>query len=501
MKKRIITGIVAAAAAAMTLTACGSSSAEFEGASTAAISVAAKDYNGFFKHTAQVYKDYVTLGDYSNIEINEVDRSNEEITDEAVDTQIKSLESEYTQQEDITEGGTTQDGDILTLDYTGTVDGVEFEGGKATDANYTVGSGNFIEDLDKGLAGKNANTEYDIPVKFPDDYHSEELKGKDAVFKVKITKIMRPSEPTIDDAWVAANSADLESKGFGKVTTLAALKEGIKTSLKEAAVTSNNSKILSAALKKLKESSTISGYPEAEVAEIESNIKNNIDSEFQRYKQYMETMNSSIQTETEGEGESESETTSETTTTTADEEQMFLDYIQQSLGLASREDYDKYVTDYAQDYVGNKMLVTLIGEEQGFTASVDEIVERGEELAKSYGYDSYQAIIDSYGAAVNCDTGYQTIYDKVAEFMAGKVKMVHNPNAEEEHDHDHDHDHEHEEGEEHTEGAEAAEAAETTDAEAGSDTEETTQAAEVTENTEAEATTEETTQESETASE
>ena len=417
-KTGIITGFVAVAVAAVSLTACGSSPSEFEGTGTSSVAVAAKDYNGFFKHTAEVYKDYVTLGDYKNIEIEAIDRSNEEISDEAVDTEIQAIETEFTQQEDVTAGGTTQDGDIITLDYSGSVDGVAFDGGQATDQTYTVGSLRFIEDLDEGLKGKNANTEYDIPVKFPDDYHSEDLKGKDAVFKVTIKKIERPAAPAIDDAWVSAHSAEMEKKGYGKVSTLAALRDGIRTSFKEDAIESNNSKIMSAVLEKLKESSEIKGYPEAELAEIETNIKGNIDNEFSQYKQYMNLMNTETSAET-AEGE-----TTEATTTTVDEEKQFLDYIQQYYGLTSREEYDKYVKDYAEGYVGNKMLVTLIGADQGFSASVDEIVKRGDILAERYNFDSYQQMIDQYGAGINCDTGYQVIYAKVAEFMSGQVKQT-----------------------------------------------------------------------------
>ena len=116
------------------------------------------------------------------------------------------------------------------------------------------------------------------------------------------------------------------------------------------------------------------------------------------------------------------------------------------------------------------MLVTLIGDSQGFTASVDEIVERGEELAAAYGYDNYQSIIDTYGAAVNCDTGYQTIYAKVAEFMAGKVKEV--PASTEE------------SGEATEAAAEGSESAESTEA-----TSETVESTESTESTEATETT------------
>ena len=70
------------------------------------------------------------------------------------------------------------------------------------------------------------------------------------------------------------------------------------------------------------------------------------------------------------------------------------------------------------------MLVTLIGADQGFSASVDEIVKRGDILAERYNFDNYQQMIDQYGAVINCDTGYQVIYAKVAEFMSGQVKQT-----------------------------------------------------------------------------
>ena len=420
-KTKIITGLVAAAAAAVTLTACGGSASQFDGAGTSSVEVPAKDYNGFFKHTANVYKDYVKLGDYKNLEITDVDRSNEDISDEAVETIIKGLQTEYTEQEDVTEGGTTQDDDIITLDFTGSIDGVEFEGGSATDYTYTVGSGSFIEDLDEGLKGKQAG-EYEIPVTFPEDYGSEELNGKDAVFKVNITAINRPTVPEIDDAWVSKHSAEVESAGYGSgVKTLAALQDGIRASLKANAVEQNNAAILSEALEKIKENSEISGYPEAELAEIESNIKNNVESEFEQYKQYYSLMNSSTTVETESDGETE-ETEATEETTTAEPE--LLDYLKQYYGFETEEEFDEYAHDYAENYVGNKMIVTLIGNEQGIGASVDEILERGNELAATYGYDDYQTIIDSYGSAINCDMGYQVIYSKVADYIANTVKLV-----------------------------------------------------------------------------
>ncbi len=111
-------------------------------------------------------KEYVTLGNYKDLEITAVDRSDEEATDTDVDEVIQELLSKSTTTEDVTEGGTTQDGDSIVLNYSGSIDGQAFDGGTAENQTYTVGSGKFISDLDKGLVGLEANKEYDIPVKF-----------------------------------------------------------------------------------------------------------------------------------------------------------------------------------------------------------------------------------------------------------------------------------------------------------------------------------------------
>ena len=183
-KTGIVSGICLMAASTVGLAGCKS----FSGTDTSTQELDARDYQSFMEHTADVYKEYVTLGNYKDLEITAVDRSDEEATDTDVDEVIQELLSKSTTTDDVTEGGTTQDGDSIVLNYSGSIDGQAFDGGTAEDQTYTVGSGKFISDLDKGLVGLEANKEYDIPVKFPDDYSSEDLKGKDAVFKVKVTK-------------------------------------------------------------------------------------------------------------------------------------------------------------------------------------------------------------------------------------------------------------------------------------------------------------------------
>lgn len=119
-----------------------------------------------------------------------------------------------------------QAGDIVVIDYEGFVDGKAFEGGKAEGYELELGSNHFIPGFEDALIGKNADTEFDIDVTFPEEYHAEELKGKPAVFKVKLHSIKRKELPTLDDEL---------AKDVSEFDTLDALKADILAKLKEAA--------------------------------------------------------------------------------------------------------------------------------------------------------------------------------------------------------------------------------------------------------------------------
>ena len=385
--------------------------------------MAAKDYNGFYKHTADVYKNYVKLGEYKGLDVTKIDRSNEQVTDEDVNNQIEALKAQYTETQDVTEGGTTQKDDIITIDYTGKINGVEFEGGSAQGRTYTVGSGQFIEDLDKGLEGKQAGQDFDVNVKFPDDYGKEELNGKDAVFTVKISQIMRPSEPEINDDFVKAHADDLAKEGFGTgLASLDALKNGIKTSLAESAKKSNDQQVLGEVIEKLKETSEIKDYPAQELESLKTNRKSNLEQELEQYNSYMSQLSGAM-VATDENGET---VTAESTETTA---AMTLDeYVKGSYGA---ENADAYVDEFAKGYLATKMLVTLIADENNIDVSVDDINKAGEELASYYGYNSYQEIVEKFGAEVNCDTGYQVLYNKVSTLIAENSNEVKEAESEE----------------------------------------------------------------------
>ncbi len=92
-----------------------------------------------------------------------------------------------------------ENGDIVVIDFDGYTDGKQFDGGKAENFDLTLGSGQFIPGFEEQVAGHNAGDEFDVNVTFPEDYHAEELKGKEAVFKIKLHEIKHRELPEVDD--------------------------------------------------------------------------------------------------------------------------------------------------------------------------------------------------------------------------------------------------------------------------------------------------------------
>ncbi len=121
------------------------------------------------------------------------------VTDEEVDQEIKTLQERNSRETDLDEGGKAEMGDICTIDFDGSIDGVPFDGGKGSDYPLKLGSGNFIPGYEEQVAGHTLNETFDVKVSFPEDYHAKELAGKPAVFKTTIHKIQHIELPALDD--------------------------------------------------------------------------------------------------------------------------------------------------------------------------------------------------------------------------------------------------------------------------------------------------------------
>ena len=198
MKK--MTAVLLAAVMAFSLAACGgedtdgTTAAETEeSSSTDETEAAAEEPEYFSAFNLDNLSDYVQLGEYKGIEVTAQDTT---VTDEDVETELQSqVENATPIYEEITEG-TVADGDVVNIDYEGTLDGVAFDGGTDTDFNLTIGSGQFIDGFEDGLIGKNIGDTVELNLTFPEDYTvNSDLAGQAVVFTVTINYVQGAEIP------------------------------------------------------------------------------------------------------------------------------------------------------------------------------------------------------------------------------------------------------------------------------------------------------------------
>ena len=172
-----------------------------------------------FIFTAEVaLKPEVTLGEYKGVE---VEKKEVEVTEEEIQAAVDKERENNSRTIDVDDRA-VENGDLIKLDFDGSVDGVPFEGGKATDYPLTVGSGSFIPGFEEQLVGAKIGEEVDVNVTFPEDYHAENLKGKAAVFKCKVNEIKVKELPEADDEF---------AQDVSEFDTLAEYKEDIRKKL------------------------------------------------------------------------------------------------------------------------------------------------------------------------------------------------------------------------------------------------------------------------------
>ena len=146
-----------------------------------------------------------------------------DVTEEEITKEL-SREQENNARTIEVEGRAVENGDIATIDFEGFVDGEAFEGGKGENYPLTIGSGAFIPGFEEQLIGKNKEEEVEVNVTFPEEYHAQELQGKEALFKVVIREVKTKELPELDDEFAAEVS---------EFDTLAEYKEDIRKKLAE----------------------------------------------------------------------------------------------------------------------------------------------------------------------------------------------------------------------------------------------------------------------------
>lgn len=235
MMKKII-GLTLAAVLTFSLAACGG-----------------KDFAGNYEYNLE---DHVKLGEYKGLEYQDstVDVTEQEVQGE-IDNRLAAAKG--------TEGFSTElkeeavaEGDVLSIDFLGKVDGVAFEGGEGEDYSLTIGSGQFIPGFEEGLIGWKVGDKKDLNVTFPADYGSPELAGKEAVFTVTINSGTRPVMPEYGLDFVTATS---EFKSLEEYE--AAVKEELLQKKTDEALALKQNTLWNQVM----ENAEILGYPEGEV--------------------------------------------------------------------------------------------------------------------------------------------------------------------------------------------------------------------------------------------
>lgn len=140
-------------------------------------------------------KPEVTLGEYVGIKVNKIEHN---VTDEDVENELKATQNKNARLVPV-EDKPVENGNIVTIDFVGSVDGVEFEGGKGENYDLEIGSNTFIPGFEDQIIGAKLGDDVDVNVAFPEEYHAPDLAGKPALFKVKVNEIKVRELPEIDD--------------------------------------------------------------------------------------------------------------------------------------------------------------------------------------------------------------------------------------------------------------------------------------------------------------
>lgn len=177
----------------------------------------AKGQNLKFKAKV-IVKPEVELGEYKGLEL-EVNEA--EVTEEEITAELDKLQKRHAELVPLEEGS-AENGDVVSIDFEGFVDGVAFEGGKAEKYSLELGSGSFIPGFEEQVVGLNKGDLKDITVTFPENYQSEDLQGKEAIFKIELHDIKRKNLPVLDDEF---------AKDISEFETLEEFKSDLKNNL------------------------------------------------------------------------------------------------------------------------------------------------------------------------------------------------------------------------------------------------------------------------------
>ena len=280
-------------------------------------------------------KPEVKLGEYKGIE---VEKEEFNVTDEDIENELKNIQERNARIVEV-EDRPAEDGDILTLDYSGSVNGEKFDGGTAKNQQLELGSDSFIPGFEEQLVGVSKDEETEVKVTFPDEYHVEELEGEEAVFEVKVHEIKSKELPELDDEL---------AKDVSEFDTLDEVKEDIKKKLEEEAKKKEEASFENGVIDKVCEN--------AEVETPDILIEDQIDANVQNFSQRL------------------------------GQQGLQLEKYLELTGM-NMSDFRGQFEEDAQRLAKAELVIDAISEKEEIEATDDEVEKDLEEMSKQYGQD------------------------------------------------------------------------------------------------------------------
>ena len=390
MKKKTYL-VILALCAAMAMTACGTSAGQKEETkSTAESQDTADEKDSKAADSAESDSDkestgtvsgdtrlvsvddvskYVTIGQYKGLSL---DKSVEAVTDDMVDGRIK--EELQNKAEEVTEGS-VQNGDVVTINYVGTKDGVAFDGGTANNYELTIGSGTFIDGFEDGIIGMKKGQTKDLDLTFPEEYSSEELAGQEVVFKVTLQSFKRA--PELTDDWAAKNTDCKTAEEYRKE---------IRTTLEEAKTSAQNT-LRETAWNTVLSASEVKEYPQDDLDTAKTEFKT-------LYENY------------------------------AKQGDMTLEDFVKAQGI-SMDDFEEQSSQYAEYKVKQNLIVQGIMDAENMTLEDEKSLSIQDELIKAYNVKDLAALVDKYGqAAVDESIGLLRVEDFILDNATVEEKVT-----------------------------------------------------------------------------
>ncbi len=344
MKKKLYL-IMFAACLALTGTACGSSKDTDTVADTAKTQENKEEKkaevgNGRLVSVENVDK-YITIGEYKGLVL---DNTVTAISDEDVQVQID--EDLQDKAEPVSDGA--QDGDLVTINYVGTVDGKTFDGGTANNYDFVVGQGTMFDEFEQGVVGMKKGDTKEIDIDFPSDYGDSTVAGQSVAYKVTVQNVRRASELT--DEWVAKNT---------DYTTVDEYKKAVRTQLEKDARDSAEEVLKNTAWSTVLENSEVKEYPQED-----------LDNAIAEFKKSMEVY--------------------------AKQADMTLDEFVESQGI-SQDDFEEQSRQYAEGKVKQNLIVQGIMDAEGISLDDKESLQLQNKLVKQMSAGSLAELVDTYG--------------------------------------------------------------------------------------------------------